>query len=277
MQDENNKPFFPDLGSFNPYPFLVPSLSGQGPEYFLEQPALSSPSEQSLYTLQDQINQYNINFLTNSMMVTGQVTPPIPAPQFDPLMSLYFPNHTQILSGQYSGYPSSPLEEAIVSDYIQYPSSPAPTPATARASQTPPSSSASTSSSISPSLPPLPKPVTKSCPVKTKSSTSAKRTLESTTFDDDYEDDPIRPGEDMAARKRRQNTMAARRSRMRKVAKMSELEQTVSTLEKDKIQLETRLAVMESEKEMANTRLRESLDRIRALEAQLLEAYKSRS
>ncbi|KXN69263.1 hypothetical protein CONCODRAFT_26782, partial [Conidiobolus coronatus NRRL 28638] len=51
--------------------------------------------------------------------------------------------------------------------------------------------------------------------------------------------------EDPAAKKRHQNTMAARRSRQRKVQKMEELEGQVNDLKKENIQLETKIAILE--------------------------------
>ncbi|KAJ9071962.1 hypothetical protein DSO57_1032069 [Entomophthora muscae] len=276
MQDDN-KPYYP-LSSYSNFPYLTSNLSDQASDFgFVDQSApLSSPPNQTLASMQEQINNISLNLIASGLMVAGQTTPPA-APLFDPMMSLYFPSAVPLLPSQYLGHPSSPLQDNLLSDFIQYPSSPAPTPASAQSTASPPSSLST--ASVSPVLAPLPKPVSKPSPVKSKSqpSQSAKRTREPTVFDEDFENDPIRPGEDMVARKRRQNTMAARRSRMRKVAKLEDLERTVSQLEKDKIQLETRLAVMESEKLNANQRAQENLDRIRTLEAQLLEAYKSRS
>ncbi|KAI0228763.1 hypothetical protein L0F63_005317 [Massospora cicadina] len=277
MQEEN-KPqstFYPfALGDFSAFPFLLSGLPEQAPDYtFLEQPVpLSSPPEQSLLDIQKQMDQFSMNLLASGLMPSGQITPS--ATLFDP-MDLYL-SQASALPGQYSlGSPASSLEGATLSDLIspnrctqapvktdlgRYPTSPAPTPVTTAPS---PFSSGSTAS-----FSPLPKS-------KSQPSQRAKRSRESTTLCDDF--DPIHPEEDMATRKRRQNTMAARRSRMRKVAKMDELERTVNQLEKDKIQLETRLAVLESEKENANRRAQESLERIHTLEAQLYEAYKSRS
>jgi len=148
------------------------------------------------------------------------------------------------------------------------PSSPAPTPATIDSGSSPKHSLASDAPGLS--------LFAESAQIASTSvslesfSCAPKRSLptEADSIDNISVDDP-------AARKRRQNTIAARKSRLRKMVRMEELERTVASLEKDKITLETRLAVLESEKSGAVQRADDAAERIRTLEAQLLEAYKS--
>lgn len=222
-----------------------------------------------LFSSQEQLNFFASRLLSEyPSSAAPLLSSPGATPLYDPLIGFYFPqSYTPLLPAA----PSSPLSN-IMSDYVQYPSSPAPTPAS------------NSEATPSPLLTPLPEPLksTESKVIKDQPKKKAKKSLlfkrprdQSPLLEDDDENDPLRPGEDMAARKRRQNTMAARRSRMRKVARMEELEKTVSELEKDKIQLQTRLAVLESEKEYTAKRDKENQDRIRALEAQLLDAYKN--
>lgn len=81
--------------------------------------------------------------------------------------------------------------------------------------------------------------------------------------------------QDEIAQKRQKNTDAARRSRLKKLVKMEQLEQKVSDLETDNHLLTTRIAVLESEKsglQMKDVSLEE---RIRVLEAQLSEAHRA--
>ncbi|CEP12492.1 hypothetical protein [Parasitella parasitica] len=75
--------------------------------------------------------------------------------------------------------------------------------------------------------------------------------------------------------KRQKNTDAARRSRLKKLVKMEQLEKKVSDLEADNNHLTTRIAVLESEKsglQMKDVSLEE---RIKVLEAQLSEAHRA--
>ncbi|KAG2195555.1 hypothetical protein INT46_005815 [Mucor plumbeus] len=81
--------------------------------------------------------------------------------------------------------------------------------------------------------------------------------------------------QDEIALKRQKNTDAARRSRLKKLVKMEQLEGKVSDLETDNHLLTTRIAVLESEKlglQMKDVSLEE---RIRVLEAQLSEAHRA--
>lgn len=81
--------------------------------------------------------------------------------------------------------------------------------------------------------------------------------------------------QDEIALKRQKNTDAARRSRLKKLVKMEHLEQRVSELEADNHQLNTRIAVLESEKSGLESKDVSLEDRIRVLEAQLAEAHKA--
>jgi len=83
------------------------------------------------------------------------------------------------------------------------------------------------------------------------------------------------PNLDPAAAKRKKNTDAARRSRLRKALKMDTLESQISTLEKDNVSLTTQVAVLENENHHLRNLQIEYLQRIQRLEDQLLEAHKS--
>lgn len=80
---------------------------------------------------------------------------------------------------------------------------------------------------------------------------------------------------DEIALKRQKNTDAARRSRLKKLVKMETLEQQVSELEADNSKLNTRVAVLESEKNGLEAKERSLEERVRNLEAQLAEAHKA--
>lgn len=92
-----------------------------------------------------------------------------------------------------------------------------------------------------------------------------RRMMESTTVVD----------QDEIALKRQKNTDAARRSRLKKLVKMEQLEKRVSELESDNHSLTTRIAVLESEKAGLESKDVSLEDRIRVLEAQLAEAHKA--
>lgn len=81
--------------------------------------------------------------------------------------------------------------------------------------------------------------------------------------------------QDEIALKRQKNTDAARRSRLKKLVKMEQLEQKISDLESDNHRLTTRIAVLESEKSGLESKDHSLEDRIRVLEAQLAEAHKA--
>ncbi|KAI7897768.1 uncharacterized protein BX663DRAFT_527139 [Cokeromyces recurvatus] len=80
---------------------------------------------------------------------------------------------------------------------------------------------------------------------------------------------------DEAALKRQKNTDAARRSRLKKLIKMENLEKQVSELEGDNARLTTRVAVLESEKGALIEKDKTLEERIRTLEAQLAEAHRA--
>ncbi|CAG8760688.1 3030_t:CDS:1 [Acaulospora morrowiae] len=73
--------------------------------------------------------------------------------------------------------------------------------------------------------------------------------------------------------KRAKNTDAARRSRLRKVMKMESLERQVSDFKDENNDLQTRIAVLESEKKGLEEKNVEKDNRIRMLEQQLAEAH----
>ncbi|KAJ3191874.1 hypothetical protein HK101_007324 [Irineochytrium annulatum] len=75
--------------------------------------------------------------------------------------------------------------------------------------------------------------------------------------------------------KRRRNTEAARRSRQKKVLKLSSLEHVVKELEKQNASLTVKVAVLETEKSNLLTRQRELSDRVVQLEEQLAVAHQS--
>ncbi|KAI8364715.1 uncharacterized protein BYT42DRAFT_590136 [Radiomyces spectabilis] len=77
------------------------------------------------------------------------------------------------------------------------------------------------------------------------------------------------------ALKRKKNTDAARRSRLKKLIKMQSLEQRVAELEGENSQLTTRVAVLESEKSGLESKDNGLTERIRNLETQLAEAHKA--
>jgi predicted RNase H-like nuclease (RuvC/YqgF family) len=80
---------------------------------------------------------------------------------------------------------------------------------------------------------------------------------------------------DETAMKRQKNTDAARRSRLRKVQKMSTLEDRVSELEKSNANLTTRVAVLDSEKNNLEKKEVSYEKRIQQLEEQLAEAHRA--
>lgn len=81
--------------------------------------------------------------------------------------------------------------------------------------------------------------------------------------------------QDEIALKRQKNTDAARRSRLKKLVKMEQLESRVSDLESDNHRLTTRIAVLESEKTGLESKDVSLEERIRVLESQLAEAHKA--
>lgn len=81
-------------------------------------------------------------------------------------------------------------------------------------------------------------------------------------------------GDDVAM-KRQKNTDAARRSRLKKILKMENLETQVKDLESDNSRLTTRVAVLESEKGALASKEKSLEERIRVLESQLSEAHRA--
>ncbi|ORX79618.1 hypothetical protein K493DRAFT_321025 [Basidiobolus meristosporus CBS 931.73] len=102
----------------------------------------------------------------------------------------------------------------------------------------------------------------------TSSPTSSKRKDTVDTSGDEQKLDPM-------ALKRKKNTDAARRSRLRKVQKMETLEKRVSDLEADNSKLQMKLAVLESEKTNSQSKEVEYSLRIKSLENQLAEAHRA--
>ncbi|CAO3581060.1 unnamed protein product [Absidia cylindrospora] len=80
---------------------------------------------------------------------------------------------------------------------------------------------------------------------------------------------------DEAALKRRKNTDAARRSRLKKVMNMEAFEKRVNDLERMNAQLLLRVAVLDSEKSHLQSKEAVHDSRVQTLEAQLAEAHKA--
>ncbi|CAI2185763.1 20568_t:CDS:1 [Funneliformis geosporum] len=78
---------------------------------------------------------------------------------------------------------------------------------------------------------------------------------------------------DDLAMKRAKNTDAARRSRLRKVMKMESLEKQVAEFKIENNELQTRIAVLESEKKGLEDKNAEKDARVKMLEQQLAEAH----
>ncbi|KAL0075850.1 basic-leucine zipper transcription factor [Phycomyces blakesleeanus] len=75
--------------------------------------------------------------------------------------------------------------------------------------------------------------------------------------------------------KRQRNTDAARRSRLRKMQKMDTLEAKVKELEFNNQQLKLQEAIMESKRNAAELKARQTRERVLALEAQLAESHQT--
>ncbi|CAG8547974.1 8884_t:CDS:1 [Ambispora gerdemannii] len=88
----------------------------------------------------------------------------------------------------------------------------------------------------------------------------------------DVEKDPNAIADELVL-KRAKNTDAARRSRQRKVEKMEGLERDVAELKHENSELQTRVAVLESEKKGLEEKNAEKDARVRQLEQQLSEAH----
>ncbi|KAJ2340051.1 hypothetical protein GGF43_006498, partial [Coemansia sp. RSA 2618] len=79
-------------------------------------------------------------------------------------------------------------------------------------------------------------------------SAAAKKTAKPALDEDEHEQTGDDEGLDAAALKRKKNTDAARRSRMRKILRIETLEGRVSDLETENAQLMQRIAQLEAEK-----------------------------
>ncbi|CAG8517978.1 12255_t:CDS:1 [Gigaspora margarita] len=106
----------------------------------------------------------------------------------------------------------------------------------------------------------------KSSPTKPANGRSRKRS------ENEIEKDSETISEELAI-KRAKNTDAARRSRLRKVIKMESLEKQVNDLKVENNELQTRIAVLESEKKGLEEKNLDKDNRIRLLEQQLTEAH----
>jgi len=80
--------------------------------------------------------------------------------------------------------------------------------------------------------------------------------------------------DDPTVEKRRKNTDAARRSRLRKTLRMDSLEERVSSLEADNAKLTTAVSMATKENSSLRVQNLEYAERIRTLEQQLSESYK---
>ncbi|RIA99269.1 hypothetical protein C1645_747770 [Glomus cerebriforme] len=105
-----------------------------------------------------------------------------------------------------------------------------------------------------------------------KNSSSSSRSSRKKTFIK-FVKDPQTVAEDLV-RKRAKNTDAARRSRLRKVVKMENLEKQVGQLTTENNELKTRLTVLEIEKKSLEEKNLDKDNRIKILECQLAEAHK---
>jgi len=88
----------------------------------------------------------------------------------------------------------------------------------------------------------------------------------------DVDKDPQIVADELAL-KRAKNTDAARRSRLRRVMKMESLEKQVNELKSENNDLQTRIAVLESEKKGLEDKNKEKESRVHLLELQLAEAH----
>ena len=80
---------------------------------------------------------------------------------------------------------------------------------------------------------------------------------------------------DLTSLKRKRNTEAARRSRERKLLRLQTLEDQVRQLEMENTNLTMRLAVLQNEKTLWQTREQEFNNRIKILESQLSESHRA--
>ncbi|KAI8800170.1 hypothetical protein BJ742DRAFT_842795 [Cladochytrium replicatum] len=108
---------------------------------------------------------------------------------------------------------------------------------------------------------------------RSRPSTASRSASPHQSTSDDEVSVPADEEEDEVVRKRQRNTEAARRSRQRKVMKMTSLEQRVKELQGENSRLGLRLAVLESERIGWVAKEAELAGKVRRLEAQLAEAH----
>ncbi|KAJ3247491.1 hypothetical protein HDU78_004196 [Chytriomyces hyalinus] len=87
--------------------------------------------------------------------------------------------------------------------------------------------------------------------------------------------DPEDNDGDPSERKRRRNTEAARRSRLKKMQKIETLDASVMILQRDRKDLEVKVAVLENEKLTLLARQKDLMDRVSTLEQHLHEAHQA--
>ncbi|RHZ87741.1 hypothetical protein Glove_30g52 [Diversispora epigaea] len=113
-------------------------------------------------------------------------------------------------------------------------------------------------------------PPTVTAPTKTTTTTTVSRSRKRSSSE--IEKGSEVHSEELAI-KRAKNTDAARRSRLRKVKKMESLEKQVAEFKTENNELQTRIAVLESEKKGLEEKNGEKDNRIRMLEQKLAEAH----
>ncbi|KAL1922142.1 uncharacterized protein VTP21DRAFT_10784 [Calcarisporiella thermophila] len=119
-------------------------------------------------------------------------------------------------------------------------------------------------------LMPMPPTPNAAVPTTTGSRRGRKRTRVEETRD------PSDPAfQEELALKRQKNTDAARRSRLKKLLRMEELERRVADLEGENSKLQLKVAVLESEKGSLEQRDKDHTERVKKLEEQLSEAHRA--
>jgi len=135
--------------------------------------------------------------------------------------------------------------------------------------------SSSTSPSVLSSFSNVGSPVISSNTVSSASTsplTTSLRTRSRKRSSNEVDKDPQIMADELAM-KRAKNTDAARRSRLRKVKKMESLEKEVTLLKNENIELQTRIAVLESEKKGLEDKNAEKDARVKMMEQRLTEAH----
>ncbi|KAJ3237255.1 hypothetical protein HDU81_009761 [Chytriomyces hyalinus] len=120
------------------------------------------------------------------------------------------------------------------------------------------------------SLDPVPKTVKRSARVRHQD-----EVIPSTMRGETVSAEPEDNDGDPSARKRRRNTEAARRSRLKKMQKIETLDATVMILQRDRKDLEVKVAVLENEKLTLLARQKDLMDRVTTLEQHLHEAHQA--